>query len=421
MKKKVCAVIGTTGVGKSRLAVELAQALHGECINGDAMQVYQGMDILTNKMPIEERGGIEHHLIDFVKQTDDYHVSQFTEDALKVARTLHERNKLPILVGGTHYYTQSFLLSDNLVNIPVSLPEESKRLLDGPTENVWARLKEVDPDISQRLHPRDDRKIRRALEIKLSSGQKASEIYANQRVEPRFQTLIFWIHSSQTTLDPRLDQRVDAMLHDGLLKELEALYQVHQQMDATGQGPDLTRGIWQAIGYKDFLPYLRSNCEDESQLGLGIQKMRSATRRYARKQIRWITQKSLPALLNLPGVYTYVLDGSDVKEWNQAVGAKALGIAKAFQAGEKLPSLKDAHHDAMVLLSPTTSSSSGKRHFTCDICTDGDGGQFVCLSEELWHEHLNSRRHRVFLKSREKKAAFEAWKQQQLVLDIKTV
>ncbi|RIB20509.1 IPP transferase-domain-containing protein [Gigaspora rosea] len=307
MPKGVIAIVGTTGVGKSELGVQLAKALHGEVINGDSMQVYKGMDIITNKMPMEEREGIPHHLMDFLEPHQEYRVTEFTEDAIKIIEDIHSRDRVPIIVGGTHYYIQSLLWKNSLIKSyddECDNDSEDDENLNSETDVLYKRLQEVDPIMANKWHWNDRRKIRRSLQIYLQTGKRHSDWIKEQHLPDekasslRFPlTCIFWLYADPKVLDQRLDKRVDNMIKMGLFEELKYLRNKVKNDVSYGGNVNYTRGIFQAIGYKEFEAYLNALEEtphlNDKAVETNIEAMKSAKRRYSRKQIRWIRNKLL--------------------------------------------------------------------------------------------------------------------------------
>ncbi len=173
------------------LAVELATRFNGEVINADAMQMYKGLPIITNKISAEERRGIPHHLFDRIALDEEtWWVGQFRKETNRVIREIRSRGKLPIVVGGTHYYITGLLFEDKLIHESSSPsradgPEEGAEtkfpILGATAEVMLEKLREVDPQMADRWHPNDIRKIRRSLEIYLTTGRRASDIYAEQQ------------------------------------------------------------------------------------------------------------------------------------------------------------------------------------------------------------------------------------------------
>ena len=170
-----------------QLAVALAKRFQGEIINCDALQMYEGLPIVTNKIPVTERHSIPHHLLGCINLTEQpWNVAQFKARATQVVEDVRVRGKLPILVGGTHYYVQSLLFNDTLVESSLdfmSSEEQENRwpVLSASSEEMLEELRNVDPAMAAQWHPKDVLKIRRSLEIFLSTGEKASEVYKAQR------------------------------------------------------------------------------------------------------------------------------------------------------------------------------------------------------------------------------------------------
>ncbi|KAK5133338.1 hypothetical protein LTR08_007863 [Meristemomyces frigidus] len=345
-KTPLIAIIGATGTGKSQLAVALAARFNGEVINADAMQLYAGLPIITNKISLAEQRGIPHHLLGCIGLGEEpWVVGRFVKEALAVIGGVRARGRVPVLVGGTHYYTQSVLFRDRLADVEGDGGQEceggSWPILEQPTEVLLAELKSVDPAMADRWHPRDRRKILRSLEIYLRTGKRASDVYAEQKLRRaaaqqgpisatgdddgggdsalRFPTLILWIHAETDVLRHRLDSRVDTMLAAGLLDEVRALQTYCAQ---AGTVVDETRGIWVSIGYKEFKPYIQALAAgDVSDLKLelikteAVERTKIATRQYAKRQA------------------LFLLDGSDGLGFEDKVVGPAERITRAFLLG----------------------------------------------------------------------------------------
>ncbi|KAG7935537.1 hypothetical protein KL934_002096 [Ogataea polymorpha] len=159
MSCKVISVIGTTGVGKSQFAVELARAVDGEIVNADSMQMYRGLDQITNKHPVAERKGVPHHVMDHVPWDTEYYIHRFKQEAMAAIADIHKRGKTAILVGGTHYYLQSLLFLNKTLDTATAEPltEAERAILDGPPDDVFRTLQQKDPVVAQKFHPNDHR------------------------------------------------------------------------------------------------------------------------------------------------------------------------------------------------------------------------------------------------------------------------
>ncbi|RMY00688.1 hypothetical protein D0867_11657 [Hortaea werneckii] len=442
LHNQLIAIIGATGTGKSQLAVELARRYNGEIINGDAMQLYSGLPIITNKITTEEQRGIPHHLLGCIGlQEPAWVVGTFVKRAVKVIEEIRSRGKLPILVGGTHYYTQSLLFHDRLAETEGETERDEDTaqdstqhfpVLDEPTEILLEELKRVDPVMAERWHPKDRRKIQRSLEIYLKTGKKASDTYAEQRTRKeehrneehtakgessgsnlRFSTLLFWVHAEPEPLRNRLDSRVDKMLDAGLLDEVHTL-EAHAEAEASAGSPvDETRGIWVSIGYKEFKPYtkaLGSNNTSEKELARlksdAVDRTKAATRQYAKRQIRWIRIKLVNALDEAKANdRLFVLDASDAMQYDETVVKPALAITDQFLAGTPLPSpetvappaltdLLNSRRDFDISAKPETWT---KQH--CETCN------VTCVVQDQWLQHVNSKAHKKLVSKRRKQAA----------------
>ncbi|OBT98973.1 hypothetical protein VE01_02352 [Pseudogymnoascus verrucosus] len=428
-------VLGATGTGKSQLAVDLALRYNGEIINGDAMQMYTGLPIVTNKITPAEQQGVPHHLIGNVSLDEEpWHVGVFKRKAEGIIEEIRSRGRLPILVGGTHYYTQSLLFDDHLIedtdekieppqdgNPEIDECSRNHPILAASTEEILAKLREVDPVMADRWHPKDRRRIQRSLEIYLTQGQKASDVYAKQRerksaprqdgVSPNLEeqdriislesTILFWVHAGQKALKSRLDARVDKMVENGLIEEVQTLQKLLELETAASRPPDLTRGIWVSIGFKEFSPYLSTITDpattekDKSKaLALSIEQTKAATRQYAKRQVRWIRLKLLIALKKADSLRNlYLLDGSDVSNFNHDVSGKAIKVCGDFLSGLDLSPPTEMSPAAAEFLTPSRDFDFGDRpdlwiRQTCDVCN------VTAVTEANWNFHMQSRGHR---------------------------
>jgi tRNA dimethylallyltransferase len=394
------------------------------------MQMYDGLPIITNKITVEEQKGIPHHLLGFIALDEEpWVVGMFKKKASKIIKEIRSRGRLPIVVGGTHYYTQSLLFEDSLVAGILNKQEaqntssdqkSSERfpILDGPTGMMIERLKEVDPIMAERWHPNDRRRIRRSLEIFLLSGKRASDIYAEQKAarslrahnpmvkgescQPLSDTLLFWVHSDPEILKDRLDNRVNTMLQAGLLSEVKSLNDYLRKQAESGFVVDRERGIWASIGWKEFEEYLLAlEKSDESKEKLAelydlcVEKIKAATRRYANRQTRWVRLKLMPSLLERNALARlYLLDGSDIALWLEKVSGPAMEVTQNFLAGDELCPPHEMSPVAKRVLAPRESGTAGVMPLgqECGVCN------IACIGEDAWQAHLKGRRHRALVK-----------------------
>jgi tRNA dimethylallyltransferase len=399
------------------------------------MQMYAGLPVITNKITPSEQQGIPHHLIGNVSlEEEPWTVGHFKSKAEGIIKEIRSRGRLPILVGGTHYYTQSLLFEDSLVGDSnekaadgagdyLKREEISKKfpILEASTEEILEKLREVDPVMADRWHPNDRRKIQRSLEIYLTQGKKASDVYAEQRErksapnkadfvtnisisDPTVSlssTLLFWVHADPEILKSRLDARVDKMLQQGLISEVQTLDKFQGLETVAGRVPDRTSGIWVSIGFKEFSSYLSalanpaaSEKDIEKALALSIEQTKAATRQYAKRQVRWIRLKLLTALKAAGSLKNlYLLDGSDVSQFACDVADPAIKICGEFLKGEELPEPTSMSPIAAELLVSEREFDLGARpdlwvRQTCEVCNT------TAVTEEQWKLHLQSRGHR---------------------------
>lgn len=419
------AILGNTGVGKSQLSIEIAKAVNGEIINGDSMQVYEGLDNMTNKHPIAERENIPHHLLGHIAWSEEYSIKQFEEEAIKLIENISSRGKVPILVGGTHYYMQSVLFKNSTVSGITSVDSESNltqeqmEILDGDPDSVFAHLLSVDPQVAAKFHPNDTRRVRRALEIYFATDKKASDIYLQQQsrnsgqaARLRYRSLVLLVWAEKQVLNQRLDKRVDSMLLNGLEQELHDMYKEYLRLEKEVGSVDLQRGIWQVIGFKQFLPWLKQETSKEQC----IEAMKQTTRSYAQRQTKWINKKLLSMISSTKSLDPQLvgdvalLDSTDMAKWDDNVGKRGVKITEAFCNSSdgnpidyKVPLVPPGREAEIMGRSSEEAFSAEKwKHFVCDFCRDSNGKNVICIGEQAWNTHRNSRKHKreVFRRTR---------------------
>ncbi|XP_063042056.1 tRNA dimethylallyltransferase [Engraulis encrasicolus] len=402
---RLVVILGATGTGKSKLAIEIGKRLKGEIISADSMQVYKGLDIITNKVTVEEHAQCPHHMISFLDPlVSRYTVVDFRNRALQLIEDLHQRQKLPIVVGGTNYFIESLLwkvLMDNTSDNegesqqplkPLKSPDPKIAIQKlGPSE-LHRRLAEVDPEMAAMVHPHDTRKLARSLQVFEETGVAHSRLLEQQRGQEggdhlggplRFRdTCIFWLNSDIKALDERLDQRVDEMLSKGLIAELQNFHLLYNQQSVQENSQDYQHGIFQSIGFKEFHEFLTAD-KDTSEEDLqtlkqkGIEALKIATRRYARRQNKWVRNRFLKRpSSNVPPVYA--LDVTDLTLWEDKVLHPALHVLESLQKGEK-PSLEPLRLDI--------ADKNKRSHHTCDLCDR------IIIGDAEWHAHLKSKSH----------------------------
>lgn len=268
----VLAVVGPTASGKSDLGLRLALGLGGEIISCDSMQIYRGMDIGTAKPTQSERAAVRHHLIDIADPETPFSCADYAALARAAIADVQSRGKLPILVGGTGLYFESAVWNRTLES-PGGDPALRAKLDSRPTEENFARLSELDPDSAAAIHPNNRSRVIRALEIVLTTGIPKSEWDRRSRENaPGYDTRILTLTAfDREVLYRRIDRRVDRMMEQGLLDEVRRL----------NLSPDSTAG--QAIGYKELADFLAGR----EELPAAVEKIKQASRNYAKRQITW--------------------------------------------------------------------------------------------------------------------------------------
>ena len=277
MDNIIC-IAGPTASGKTALAVELAKELHGEVVSCDSMQVYRRMNIGTAKPTPEEMQGIPHHMLDVAEPWEDFSVSRYCEMAAPIVEDILSRGKTAIIAGGTGLYMDSLIRGNAFAPFPsTGVREQLEAQADAEgMEAMLAWLSSVDPDCAARLHLSDRKRILRALEVYLETGETiTAHNKRTQAIPPRFHPL--WLgldFSDRGELYRRIDLRVDIMLRQGLLEEI-------RQLLASGIPAKCT--AMQAIGYKEFVDVL----QNDAPLEQAVEEVKKGSRHYAKRQLTW--------------------------------------------------------------------------------------------------------------------------------------
>ncbi len=281
MKQKLIAIAGPTASGKTSLSVELALRLNGEVISADSMQVYRHMDIGTAKVTKEEAKGIPHHLIDILDPEEEWNVMLFQQKAKEAIADISSRGKIPILCGGTGFYVHALLYDTDFAEeegdeLRESLEREMEE--QGP-EAMHARLLQVDPESAAAIHPNNRKRVIRALEYYMMHGRPISRHNAEQheRSSP-YDFLLFGIDMDRAVLYDRIERRVDQMMEEGLVQEVQDLL-------AQGIRPGMTS--MQGLGYKEMIPYL----EGKEELEESVRVLKRDTRHFAKRQLTWFRKE----------------------------------------------------------------------------------------------------------------------------------
>ena len=277
-KHPVVAVVGPTATGKTALGVALARRFSGEVISCDSMQIYQGLDVGTAKVTPEETCGIPHHGVDILPPDKTFSVADFTAMAAALEQEISARGNLPILVGGTGLYVQSFLYGVRFAEekSPAGLREQlAAELAEKGGAAMYEELRRADPEAAAAIHPNNQVRVLRALEHYRATGRRLSEQKAGSLPQERpYRSLILGLDfPDRAALYRRIDLRVDKMLEAGLLAEAEYVWRSCERF----------RTAAQAIGYKEFFPYF----EGTAPLEACTDKLKQASRNYAKRQLTW--------------------------------------------------------------------------------------------------------------------------------------
>lgn len=319
-RKPLVVILGPTAVGKSRVAVEVAKRLDSDILTADSRQVYRGMDVGTDKPPVAARQGIAHHLIDLVEPDEPFNAGLFQRHATQLIEGLHQRRRLPLVVGGTGLYVR--ILLQGLCDAPPSDPavraqfcEEARE--QGPS-HMYERLASVDPVMAAKLHPGDISKIIRALEVLHLSGVPMSSFQAGHGFTERpFSALVIGLNRERTHLYRRIEERIDWQLANGLLEETRDLLSRGYRREA----PAMT-----GLGYRHVAAHLAGEYDWAEMVRL----FKRDTRRFAKRQMTWFRRESEATWLML-----------EEAEPHEETAARAMRLIESFLSA--LDTDQDSH------------------------------------------------------------------------------
>ncbi len=288
-KKPLIIITGPTAAGKTSLSVRLAKALGGEIISADSMQVYRHMDIGSAKVTKEEMEGVPHYLIDVLEPTEPFNVAMFQQMAKEAVQTIYSHGRIPILAGGTGFYIQALLYD---INFQETGEDPSIRLsLEALAEEKGGEylhqlLAQADPQAAEEIHPNNVKRVIRALEYFQQTGQRISEHNQQERQKKSPYAFRYYvINMERSRLYQRIDQRVDLMMQQGLVQEVEKLREM-----------GCRRGMvsMQGLGYKEILDYLNG----EISLEEAVYQLKRDTRHFAKRQLTWFKREHQVRWLN---------------------------------------------------------------------------------------------------------------------------
>lgn len=276
-KPKVIVICGPTASGKTALSIELAKKINGEIVSADSMQIYKDMDIGTAKPSIEEMQYIKHYLLDFVSPDERYSVAQYKKDAKNAIKEIIAKGKTPIIVGGTGLYVDSLIyeIEYNDIELDENYRKELEYLIDIKVlEELYKKAVEIDPVAMEKISQNDKKRIMRILEIYKATGKTKTEQEIESRKNPvEYDYKVFAINWDREKLYQRINKRVDIMVEQGLIKEVENIVKKYNKFPTAMQG----------LGYKEIVQYIEGNCTKDEM----IEKIKMETRRYAKRQLTW--------------------------------------------------------------------------------------------------------------------------------------
>lgn len=295
MKTNLIAIVGPTASGKTGLAIEIAKKYNGEVISADSIQIYRGMNIATAKPDESEMSGVKHHLIDFLDANEAYSVGKYVEDAKKAISDITGRGKLPVICGGTGLYIDSLLNGITFVenSSDAKLREELNKLAEEKgVEYLLKMLLEFDPYSYMRLYEEKNlKRIVRAIEFYKTTGKTITEQNENSRLsEPEYNSIIFGLTAKDRQyIYDRINKRVDKMIENGLVEEAKEVLSSH-----------LSETSSKAIGYKQLIPYFNG----EASLDECIERVKTETRHYAKRQLTWFRRNEDIIWINIDELTT---------------------------------------------------------------------------------------------------------------------
>ncbi len=288
MERKVIVIVGPTCSGKSQVALNLAEKLNTEIISADSRQIYKYLSIGTAKPTEIELSKIKHHFIDVLSPDEDYNVSRFEEEALKIIASLVSENKIPIVVGGSGLYIKALI--DGIIN-EVSIDEEYRQQLKEKRENygnefLYNELKKVDPVSASKMLPQNWKRVMRALEVYHLTGKPIWEFHQSHKRVVNYEFCQFGLLWEREILYKRIEVRVDSMIENGLVEEVRKILSM---------GYPKNLNSLNTVGYKEIISYL----ENEITLDKAIELIKRNTRRFAKRQMTWFRKDNRIMWINI--------------------------------------------------------------------------------------------------------------------------
>ncbi len=307
--KPVVVIVGPTAVGKSRVAVEVAKAFETEVLTADSRQVYRGMDVGTDKPALPERQAVPHRLIDLVDPDESFNAGVYRRHAVDEIERLYRDSRLPLVVGGTGLYVRTLLkgLCDAPMADPIMRAALRQEAKDHGHDRLYARLVDVDPVAAARLHPRDESKVIRALEVYQLSGRRMSEFQEKHGFAERpYSALVVGLNRDRDVLYRRIEERIDWQLAHGLIEETQQLLAQGCQRDSSAM---------KGLGYRQVAEHLAGEY-DAAEM---VRRFKRDTRHFSKRQMTWFRKE--------PGIQWLTIEES---ESLQHTAARVIGQVDRF-------------------------------------------------------------------------------------------
>ena len=303
MKPKVIVICGPTASGKTALSIKLAKQIDGEIVSADSMQIYKDMDIGSAKPTTKEMEGIKHYMLDFLSPEERYSVAEYKKQATLCIEEIIKKGKTPIVVGGTGLYIDSLIY--NIEYEEIEYDEEYRKKLEKIIQNeglevLYNKAKEIDEEAIKNISKNDKKRIIRILEIYKSTGKtKTEQEILSRKNEVPYDYKIYAINIEKPILYDRINKRVDIMVEQGLIEEVENISKKYKKYPTA----------MQALGYKEIKQYLDGHLTKEE----AIEKVKQETRRYAKRQLTWFRKNKqtiwLDGMENIQNNINIILEG----------------------------------------------------------------------------------------------------------------
>ncbi len=387
MQKRSVFIVGGTGLGKSKLGILLSQALNGEVINADAMQLYSALPVATAQPSKEEQQTVPHHLFSRLDSHEHWTVREYRDQAQSAMDAVWTRDRVPFVVGGTLYYSQALIWRALLDEQRGYVGNTSRAELVGNATELYEQLVREDPRRAAELHPNDVRKVERSLQIVRETGRSSVEFVENTDEEAKLDCIVLWVDcQDQALLEERLRARIDVMLNNGLVEEARQF-----KKDNEVDFEEKSKGVFQAIGFREIDPLIH-----RTEPGPELPKeMKDACaeqlvikhRQYVRTQLKWIKHRLITRK-----VPVFRLDATDLSAWNENVFKNAEKIVRCFLEQGNVP---ESIFPTCNVEKPQDERK--KMKFTCEACNK------TIIGGNQWDQHIQSRSHRKRMESIQRK------------------